>query len=378
MTKNSFNYLNISVLTSHNSSNLNRDDANMQKTAYFGGVCRSRYSSQSFKYAIRNSEYYQSVFGKPSIRTTRLTDLCDHMVSTSSKKMDRDILLRTIAIMAGIDLTKPNAGKKKKPNEEDKDKIFSSAMTAWSREEIEEAYVIFESMAATGSDDQTIAKELKKKSLSFRKCLAHSVDIALSGRMITEGTMASVDGSMSLAHSFTTHEVESEIDWFTATDDVRKLINVKGSGHMNSFEFSSGVFYRYANLNLRQLQENLGGATREEALEIAKHVVYMMATVIPGAKQKSFAAYNMADLVLTSFSNAPCSLANAFEKPIRSESGFLQKSCKALLSYSQKISDAYDLNGPTMVFTTQDGIEAENTTHRIDDLTSWVSNDGRV
>lgn len=377
MTNKNFNYLNISVLISHSSSNLNRDDANMQKTAFFGGASRARISSQCLKHAMRHSTYYRENLGKPSIRTIRLTDLSDHVVKNYDQSIDPDSLVNTIAVMAGVDLSKPNAGKKKKPSEEDVNKIFSSAIAAWSVDEIIKAHGIVEPMIKSGADFKAITKELKKQSASFRKCLENAIDIGLSGRMITEGTMASVDGSLSLAHSFTTHRIEPETDWFTATDDIRSLMDAKGSAHMNSFDYSSGVFYRYANLNIRQLQENLGDATREEALEIAKHLVYMMATVVPEAKQKSFAAHNLADFALVSFSDSPFSLANAFERPIWSETGYLSKSCESLLDYWKKVSEAYELDGRSMIFTTQDDITVDNTTQKMSDLTSWVSQDGR-
>ena len=38
--------------------------------------------------------------------------------------------------------------------------------------------------------------------------------------------------------------------------------------HLGTQEFSSGVFYRYANINLAQLQENLGGASSPEMLTL--------------------------------------------------------------------------------------------------------------
>ncbi|WP_176377375.1 type I-E CRISPR-associated protein Cas7/Cse4/CasC, partial [Escherichia coli] len=97
----------------------------------------------------------------------------------------------------------------------------------------------------------------------IRVNLQQGVDIALSGRMATSGMMTElgkVDGAMSIAHAITTHQVDSDIDWFTAVDDLQE----QGSAHLGTQEFSSGVFYRYANINLAQLQENLGGASREQ------------------------------------------------------------------------------------------------------------------
>ena len=128
--------------------------------------------------------------------------------------------------------------------------------------------------------------------------------------------MTSVDGAMAVAHAITTHSVDADIDWFTAVDDLIEEAGDVGAGHLNTQEFGAGVFYRYASLNLRQLQENLNDASRERVLEIGAHLVHLFATVVPSAKQQTFAAHNLADLVLVSFSDIPLSLANAFEKPI--------------------------------------------------------------
>ena len=70
------------------------------------------------------------------------------------------------------------------------------------------------------------------------------------------GLMTTIDGALAVAHAITTHIVDADIDWFTAVDDLQEL----GSGHLDTQEFSSGVFYRYASLNIKQLQENLGNA----------------------------------------------------------------------------------------------------------------------
>ena len=80
----------------------------------------------------------------------------------------------------------------------------------------------------------------------------------------------------------------------------------KGSAHLDTTEFSSGVFYRYASLNLQQLQKNLGDENnRSRALEIASHVLHLLTTVTPSAKQNAFAAHNLADFALVSLSHQP-------------------------------------------------------------------------
>ncbi len=206
-----------------------------------------------------------------------------------------------------------------------------------------------------------------------------AVDIALSGRMATSGLMSSIDGALAVAHAITTHAVDADIDWFTAVDDLIDDAGEVGAAHLNTQEFSAGVFYRYASLNLRQLQDNLGGASRERALEIASHVLHLLATIVPSAKQQTFAAHNLADYALVSFSDIPVSLANAFEAPVKEKSGgFLAPSIAGLATYWQTIHKGYGLDEIAAYFALRDAPNAEGllTKESLQGLEAWVANNG--
>jgi CRISPR system Cascade subunit CasC len=204
--------------------------------------------------------------------------------------------------------------------------------------------------------DKKIQKEIDEKGDGLHAAFSSAVDIALSGRRATSGLMTSVDGALAVAHVITTHAVDGDIDWFTAVDDLVVDAGEVGAGHLNTQEFSAGVFYRYASLNIRQLQENLGGASRERVLEIAKHVLHLLTTVVPSAKQQTFAAHNPADFALVSFADQPISLANAFEAPIKNgrNSGFLQPSMEKLAEYWETINRKYSLNEQAAAFSLGD------------------------
>ena len=235
--------------------------------------------------------------------------------------------------------------------------------------------------------DKEAVQELKKlidnkTQLSlFREALQNSKDIALSGRMATSGIMTNVDAALAVAHAITTHTVDGDIDWFTAVDDLNQETGETGSAHLDTTEFSSGVFYRYASLNIRQLQENLGDVDRQQALEIAAHVLHMMATIVPSAKQNTFAAFNLADFALVTFSDQPISLANAFETPVKAgRDGLLMPSINAFENYHKAIYDAYGLkDDPQACFSTKD-FEIENVTNLGTDfsaLKEWLKSDGK-
>lgn len=63
----------IHAIQNHSPANLNRDDLGAPKTCYFGGVLRSRISSQCLKRSIRMSDEFRSLCG--GIRTRQLVKL---------------------------------------------------------------------------------------------------------------------------------------------------------------------------------------------------------------------------------------------------------------------------------------------------------------
>jgi CRISPR system Cascade subunit CasC len=333
------NYLNIHVLISHSPSCLNRDDMNMQKSAIFGGVRRVRISSQCLKRALRFSEYYKEHLGYPSVRTLHLDRLQAKFAAALKGHFPPETVARVLALIAERDGVEEGAE--------------ADAVAPWCVEEVAGICKALQELEGKEKDEKRIAKALKARAEELRGALVGAKDIALSGRMATSGLMTRVDGSLSVAHALTTHAVDEDVDWFTAMDDLVQDAGESGAGHLNTQEFGAGVFYRYASLNVRQLQDNLGKVGREEALRIAAHVVHLLATVVPSAKQHSFAAHNPADLVLTSFADMPLSAANAFETPVRKErnGGFIGPSIAAFETYMARVHVGYGLDDPQVVFS---------------------------
>ena len=75
-------FVDIHVIQSVPPSNINRDDTGSPKTAYYGGVLRSRVSSQAWKKAVRGSFAGAIDQSKLGIRTKQaLEKLADRMTS---------------------------------------------------------------------------------------------------------------------------------------------------------------------------------------------------------------------------------------------------------------------------------------------------------
>jgi CRISPR system Cascade subunit CasC len=360
------NYINYHVLISHSPSCLNRDDMNMQKSTVFGGVRRVRISSQSLKRAIRTSDYYRQHLGEPSLRTRELGRFRQKCIHALKGRFPEELVSRAIKALSG--------------KEDIADDTEADAVAPWIVAEVEKLCELIEATEREGGDLDKLYKQISKDGAVFRKCIAQAVDVALSGRMATSGRMMPVDGALAVAHVLTTHAVDSDIDWFTAVDDLVSDAGESGAGHLNTQEFSSGVFYRYASLNLRQLQENLGGASRERALEIASHMAHLLATVVPSAKQQSFAAHNLADAVLVTFGDMPISLANAFEQPVHANGeGFRAPSLQKLLQHWRSARQAYGLDERARLFALDD-LPTEGEPVRLAALSAlkeWIARDGQ-
>lgn len=418
------NFINFHVLISHSPSCLNRDDMNMQKTALFGGVNRVRISSQSLKRAMRMSDYYQEKFRLPSIRTRSLEKLIPLFTERLKDEFDPALIAKTMELF--IKKKAKESGEDEEAQEEgasdNSEKNKGIAVAPWSIDEIrvlcritnevvlteEEIHKAKEKFAKQKTSknkkvkseqdflDEILLKKcekvIKEKIHLIRKAIGSTLDIALSGRMATSGLMTSVDGALAVAHAITTHAVEpQDVDWFTAVDDLTQDAGETGAGHLNTQQFSSGVFYRYASLNLRQLQVNLGllsdikgnetTESRKRALEIARHVFHLLATIVPTAKQQSFAAHNLADFAIVSFSDLPISLANAFEQPVKDKShGFLKPSIQVLTEYWTRMNHAYGLIEQASAFAVGDGIQlgGKPALNSIRAMEEWIEQGGEV
>ncbi len=414
------NFINFHILMSHSPSCLNRDDMNMQKTATFGGKTRVRISSQSLKRAIRKSAYYQANFGQSSIRTRELEALTSQFVDQLRHEFDPELIAKTMELFVkDVEENKINEGEDQvdNPGVSDKKKL---AVAPWALAEIRALCNIIKDIALTDEElkkakekaakqkgknkkteqewiDEALAdkriKAVRVNTAQIRQVMDSALDIALSGRMATSGLMTSIDGALAVAHVLTTHAVEpQDIDWFTAVDDLVVDSGEVGAGHLDTQQFSAGVFYRYASLNLKQLQVNLGliptmasaetPESRQRALEIAKHVCHLLSTVVPSAKQQSFAAHNPADFALVSFSDMPISLVNAFEKPIKParEGGYLEPSIRALASYWGTLNTFYSLEENAVVAVASPSFDSPPGLKRLATLPAveaWIGGDGQ-
>lgn len=80
----------IHFIQNHSPANLNRDDIGVPKTCYFGGVLRSRISSQCLKRSIRRSVHFADLC--QGVRTRRLAQLVSEGLDASHRRTAEDVM----------------------------------------------------------------------------------------------------------------------------------------------------------------------------------------------------------------------------------------------------------------------------------------------
>lgn len=357
--------LELHIIQNFAPSNLNRSDTGAPKDCIFGGSRRARISSQCFKRAMR--EHFRENFSAQenlAERSTRLVEEIASQLEVSGKdKAEAKRIVETALAGIGLNMSKKDAEK-------------TEYLLFFGRYEIKkftdiclENYDALLEVAPPDTSEMS-AKDAKKASKAgslpqVSKTLLDAMDggkaadLALFGRMLADLPVKNRDASSQVAHAISTHKVGLEFDFFTAVDDL-KPEDTAGSDHLGTIEFNSACFYRYANVNVEKLRENLQG---DEDLTKATIEAYIRAAVeaIPTGKQNSFATHEKPSLVLATVSDAgKCSLANAFEKAVAVEEwndeakekreGLVLNSIEKLSGHYGKINKIYGDNAKSKVF----------------------------
>jgi CRISPR system Cascade subunit CasC len=305
----------VHMLTSYPATLLNRDDAGLAKRVPFGGVLRTRVSSQCLKKHWREASELLDL-GEMADRSTRIYEVrVAEPLRESHGATPEEAEAIAKRLMALVDT---KAEKKGHPLQTGQLLVLTRAETELLAElgsrilkEIREKEIDITAKNALDKVD-ALDSDLKKR----LKDLPASIDTALFGRMVTSDNFARVDAAVSVAHAITTHEEAAETDYFTAVDTLKSSDDDAGAALIQDTELTSGIFYLYAVIDMNQLRDNLGNA-EVGAEMLAKSLVRVMATRSPGAKRGSTAPYAYAELVLMERgTEQPRTLANAFRSPV--------------------------------------------------------------
>lgn len=350
---------------------LNRDDLNSPKTAMFGGVQRARVSSQSWKRAIREmaKEMYPVAFkgdrsrrmvfalknrlvGKGVVENAAvaIAEQVADIVETLDSKTDSEGFKKIKTLMFFSEAEYDAIANAISSSEEVKK---STKALADSVKELETAQSKKDKKGEEGAlkakekalkamekilEKGAIAKAIKSAQLK------DAADIALFGRMVANDHSLTVEAASMFSHALSTHKVENEIDFFSAVDDLQAK-EESGAGMTNTLEFNSATYYRFAGLNLDMLADadHLGTMTQKERQAVVRTFVEATIKAIPGARKNSMNGNTFPNHVfgVVREKGHPVQLVNAFENPLRPDSGYADKSVNLLKDEYAKLKKTW-------------------------------------
>ena len=140
--------------------------------------------------------------------------------------------------------------------------------------------------------------------------------------------------SAQVAHAISTHEVQTEFDFYTAVDDLAPEDNA-GAGMLGTIEYNSSTLYRYANIAMHALVRQLG--SKEQAISAAKLFIQAFANSMPTGKANTFANQTLPQLLMINIrQDRPVNLVTAYENPVKSRSGNETASIERLFAEVKK------------------------------------------
>ncbi len=332
-------FLQIHTLHSYTAALLNRDDTGQAKQLPYGGTLRTRISSQCLKRHWRMAEDVHALSNIDGAEESfRSRELVTKLVIDPLRAPFSDAI---------ADALEPEFQKAVYGDKADKGKqsrqtlLLGAPELAWLAREAE-------GLAAAAGGDAKAAKAAAAdwlkgfkdniKALREATALPGGLAAALFGRMVTSDPAANIDAPIHVAHSFTVHAEESEIDYFTAVDDLKRDEDEAGADTIQETELTSGLYYGYAVIDLPGLIANCCGDAGL-AGRVVHNLVYLIAEVSPGAKLGSTAPYGRAELMLLEAGDRqPRSLAAAFRKAVSHD---LEAAAASLSGHLQRMDETY-------------------------------------
>ena len=352
-------FLQIHSLHGYSAALLNRDDSGLAKRITYGGIVRTRVSSQCLKRHWRKADgvhALQGIAGAPAAVRSRETVTRRVIEPLRNSGHDPKVIqVIETAFQIAVYGEKGDKRSNRQPLLLGEPEISYLA---------DEARKLAEAHTGDPKAAEAAAKEWAKQSKSNMKALREQCSVpggiiaALFGRMVTSDVEANIDAAVHVAHAFTVHAEESESDYFTVVDDLHRIDDDAGADHIGETELTSGLFYGYVVLDRNTLLKNLGEDTKM-AGTVAERLVHLIATVSPGAKLGPTAPYGYASWMLVEAGDRqPRSLAEAFRKhcpPVTSDAE------ERLSQHLQKLDSVYETGEARRMMSLDEGASLPRT-----------------
>lgn len=356
------------IIQNHAPSNLNRDDTGSPKDCIFGGVRRSRISSQSLKRAIRRSPQFTGAFQDGlAWRTRQLPEL-----------VYEDLKQRGWAdSKAQVGADKASGFGNKEGKERDNRETAQMMFITPADVEAVSGVIFHAGSDKTEAEFRAVKAADLQKSAQLRGWRPITPDIALFGRMITSDAFRDVEAAAQVAHALSTHRMDHEFDYFTAVDDLKQITDDeddRGAGMVGDVEFTSACYYKYLSVDMAGLVANLAGAQADAEVQAAARrlAVRSMAALLkavifstPSGKQNTFAAHQLPDAILVEVrpEATPVSYANAFVKPVVMKRDLVEESVAALVAHVDKLTCTFELQSTARLWLSSGDAKPADVTH---------------
>ncbi|MBS2965655.1 type I-E CRISPR-associated protein Cas7/Cse4/CasC [Actinocrinis puniceicyclus] len=332
-------YVDVHVLQTVPPSNINRDDNGTPKHALYGGVRRSRVSSQAWKRATRLA-FTDSVPKQDlATRTKRISTLLANVLAAQSGLDQQQAARLSTALLAPLGI---------KPGKKADDTAY---LLFFGRKQLDAiaGLVADQARELAGLSDAELKKHCDKLPIIETLNSGHPIDVALFGRMVADIKGLNVDAAVQVAHALSTHGVETEFDYYTAVDDEN--VEDSGAGMIGTIEFNSATLYRYATVSVHQLLENL--AEPEATADAVRCFIDAFVRCMPSGYGNSFAPRTLPHLVLVAMrEDQPVNLVSAYEKAVRGgANGIAEESARRLAAEFQTVNETWG-TAPTAHFST--------------------------
>ncbi len=357
-------FIQIHSLASYPAVLLNRDDSGMAKRLPFGGTTRTRVSSQSLKrhWRFAGQDNHEDAARVPfSLQSLglpmgeRSKDIMKYAVwpahaaaasavhASVCEALENEMLLRLYGDKAADAKTRQAL-------------FFGHPEVEYLRTvALDQLALAAATPALCNPSPQPDKKALKAFAELLREnlkplrdnlralALGAGLESALFGRMVTSDTASNKDAPVHVAHAFTVHAMERDLDFATAVDDLRNRDESAdaGSAGMFDIELTSGLFYSYVNIDVVLLVANLSG-NAEDAGAVLGRLVQLIARVSPGAKKGSTAPFAHAEWLMVEAGNdQPRTLANAFRHAVPLQGNVFEATMAALQAHLDQLDAAY-------------------------------------
>ena len=374
-------FLQIHTLHSYPAALLNRDDSGLAKRMQFGGAMRTRVSSQCLKrhwrmadddFALRNIDgFTDSMRTRNAVSLGVMAPLKEEQVASAEVLKEVETVFQeqvysgsgTQPLLLGLAEVEFLRGKAKGICSEHPSDIKAAT---------DAARLLFSTQR--GNEERENFRAFREQT-KFPGGLIS----ALFGRMVTSDTAANMDAAVHVAHAFTVHEAETELDFWAAVDDLPKPEEGPGAAHLNDMELTAGLFYGYVVVDVPGLVSNLegcvagdwGSADRDLAGQVVRNLLHLIATVSPGAKLGSTAPYSCASLMLVEAgSRQPRTLANAFRGRVAPQ---VDAAAGALSGHLAKLDGCYGAREVRRFMSVDDCDIPQAGRVCLDDLATWAA-----